>query len=144
MTFDAFSPVIHAKTPKNADAKGNFRTWFRKCGVLKTRRHFETLGFQKEVAFENSGERLPRRIRSYHKRNVYPGWPKNVVMLHACEIKGATLSTGLYSSFHLCTTHSLSPTLSQHNYYMFLFRSLLFSSACVAFLKGHGLNNAEW
>ena len=73
MTFDAVSPVNHAKTPKNADGKGNFRKWFQKCGVI-----LKTLRFQNEVPFENSVERLPCRIRSYHKRIVYPRWRKTL------------------------------------------------------------------
>ena len=42
--FDTFSPIIHTKTPENADENGDFRKRFQKWRRLKTRR-FENAPF---------------------------------------------------------------------------------------------------
>lgn len=89
------------------------------CGVLKTRRLFENEGFWKQWRKITSYGRFLSQTEHLSKM------ADNVVMFHACEIQGVTRWIGLYLSFHLCTTHLLSPSLRQHNC-MLLFLSLFF------------------
>ena len=69
---------------KETSENGFRNAAFWKRGVIS-----ETLRFQNELAFENSVDRLLRKIRSFNKQNMYPRWRKTLWCLTHAKSKVA-------------------------------------------------------
>ena len=71
---DTFSPIVHTKTPKNADQNGGVRQRFQKWRVLKAHR-FENASFLVWTGERNSVTRHRFQSKSTHLQMHNPKVP---------------------------------------------------------------------